>query len=71
MRCMGPPPAWPPLWAGNNFPSFPPSLLCVQFLFADSSDDAPLKAVDFGVSVFCRPGQYITQRAGGVGGAGS
>lgn len=33
-------------------------------MFATPDEDAPLKAVDFGISVFCKPGQYITQRAG-------
>lgn len=35
-----------------------------QFMFATPDEDSPLKAVDFGISVFCEPGQYITARAG-------
>ncbi|GAB4817118.1 hypothetical protein N2152v2_004164 [Parachlorella kessleri] len=35
-----------------------------EFLFASPDDDSRLKATDFGISVFCRPGQFITQRAG-------
>lgn len=34
-------------------------------MFATPDDKAPLKAVDFGISVFCRPGQYLSSRAGG------
>lgn len=33
-------------------------------MFLDGSPDAPLKAIDFGISVFCRPGQYVDVRAG-------
>ncbi|KAL4447878.1 hypothetical protein ABPG75_005097 [Micractinium tetrahymenae] len=35
-----------------------------NFMFAGPEEDSPLKAVDFGISVFLRPGQYVTQRAG-------
>ena len=33
-------------------------------MFATPAHDAPLKAVDFGIAVFCTPGQFITTRAG-------
>ncbi len=33
-------------------------------MFLDSQPDSPLKAIDFGISVFCRPGQYVDVRAG-------
>lgn len=33
-------------------------------MFLNSSPDAPLKAIDFGISVFCAPGQYVDVRAG-------
>lgn len=35
-----------------------------NFLFASPDPDAPLKAIDFGISVFCEPGQEIDLRAG-------
>ncbi|PSC69548.1 calcium-dependent kinase 17 [Micractinium conductrix] len=35
-----------------------------NFMFLDKSPDSPLKAIDFGISVFCRPGQYVDVRAG-------
>ncbi|PSC75499.1 hypothetical protein C2E20_0993 [Micractinium conductrix] len=35
-----------------------------NFMFATQAEDSPLKAVDFGISVFCRPGEVIKQRAG-------
>ncbi|PRW57858.1 calcium-dependent kinase 29-like [Chlorella sorokiniana] len=35
-----------------------------NFMFATPDDKAPLKAVDFGISVFCRPGQYLASKAG-------
>ncbi|KAL4433462.1 hypothetical protein ABPG77_010315 [Micractinium sp. CCAP 211/92] len=35
-----------------------------NFMFLDSQPDSPLKAIDFGISVFCRPGQYVDVRAG-------
>ncbi|GAB4824203.1 hypothetical protein N2152v2_011249 [Parachlorella kessleri] len=35
-----------------------------NFLFLSPEEGSPLKAVDFGISVFCRPDQYITHRAG-------
>jgi calcium-dependent protein kinase len=35
-----------------------------NFLFASSDPGAPLKAIDFGISVFCEPGQEIDLRAG-------
>ncbi|KAI3434966.1 hypothetical protein D9Q98_003018 [Chlorella vulgaris] len=35
-----------------------------NWVFAAPGDDAPLKAVDFGISVYCPKGEYITQRAG-------
>ena len=38
-------------------------------MFATPAEDSPLKAVDFGISVFCEPGQYITARAGRHAGA--
>lgn len=33
-------------------------------MFLDKTPDSPLKAIDFGISVFCKPGQYIDVRAG-------
>lgn len=33
-------------------------------MFATAADDAPLKAIDFGISVFCEPGQVVDLRAG-------
>jgi calcium-dependent protein kinase len=35
-----------------------------NFLFASPAPDAPLKAIDFGISVFCEPGQEVDVRAG-------
>lgn len=35
-----------------------------NFLFASPDPDAALKAIDFGISVFCEPGQVIELRAG-------
>ncbi|KAL4553740.1 hypothetical protein Ndes2526B_g03571 [Nannochloris sp. 'desiccata'] len=35
-----------------------------NFLFASTDPGAPLKAIDFGISVFCEPGQEIDLRAG-------
>lgn len=35
-----------------------------QFMFLDSQPGSPLKAIDFGISVFCRPGQHVDVRAG-------
>ncbi len=35
-----------------------------NFLFLNTRDDSPLKAVDFGTAVRCAPGEYITARAG-------
>jgi len=35
-----------------------------NFLFASTDSGAPLKAIDFGISVFCEPGQEIDLRAG-------
>ncbi len=36
-----------------------------NFLFANEDDDSPLKAVDFGTAERCKPGEFITARAGG------
>jgi hypothetical protein len=33
-------------------------------MFRDRSPGSPLKAIDFGISVFCQPGQYVDVRAG-------
>ncbi len=33
-------------------------------MFLDKSPESPLKAIDFGISVFCKPGQYVDVRAG-------
>lgn len=35
-----------------------------NFLFASPHPDAPLKAIDFGISVFCNPDQEVDMRAG-------
>ncbi len=35
-----------------------------NFLLADKAENAPLKATDFGLSVFCRPGQVFTDIVG-------
>lgn len=35
-----------------------------NFLFASKEPDAPLKAIDFGISIFCQPGQWVDVRAG-------
>lgn len=35
-----------------------------NFMFLGSDEDSPLKAIDFGIAVFCQPGQYIDVRAG-------
>lgn len=35
-----------------------------NFLFATADPDAPLKAIDFGISVFLEPGQTVDLRAG-------
>ena len=35
-----------------------------NFLLADKSPDAPLKATDFGLSVFYKPGQVFTDIVG-------
>jgi len=35
-----------------------------NFLFSSTQPGAPLKAIDFGLSVFCSPGQIIDVRAG-------
>lgn len=35
-----------------------------QFMFLDKTPESPLKAIDFGISVFCKPGQYVDVRAG-------
>ncbi|PRW20925.1 calcium-dependent kinase 26-like [Chlorella sorokiniana] len=35
-----------------------------NFMFLDKTPDSPLKAIDFGISVFCKPGQYVDVRAG-------
>ena len=35
-----------------------------NFLLADKSADAPLKATDFGLSVFYKPGQVFTDIVG-------
>lgn len=35
-----------------------------NFLFSYASRDAPLKAIDFGVSVFCEPDEKVDMRAG-------
>lgn len=35
-----------------------------NFMFLDRAPGSPLKAIDFGISVFCQPGQYIDVRAG-------
>ena len=35
-----------------------------NFLFANSHPDAPLKAIDFGISVFCEAGQEVDLKAG-------
>jgi tRNA A-37 threonylcarbamoyl transferase component Bud32 len=35
-----------------------------NFLFASKAPDAPLKAIDFGISVFCEPGAIVQLRAG-------
>lgn len=42
----------------------PPLARFAQFLFATPAEDAPLKAIDFGISVFCEPGQWVDLRAG-------
>ena len=36
----------------------------MQFMFLGGDPTSPLKAIDFGISVFCRPGQYVDVRAG-------
>ena len=41
-----------------------PAVPAVQFMFRDRSPGSPLKAIDFGISVFCQPGQYVDVRAG-------
>ncbi|XP_076881059.1 calcium-dependent protein kinase 26-like [Bidens hawaiensis] len=35
-----------------------------NFLFADKDEDSPLKAIDFGLSVFFKPGEIFTDVAG-------
>ena len=35
-----------------------------NFLLADKSEEAPLKATDFGLSVFYKPGQVFTDIVG-------
>ncbi|KAL4856185.1 Calcium-dependent protein kinase 16 [Chlorella vulgaris] len=35
-----------------------------NFMFLDKHPDSPLKAIDFGISIFCQTGQYIDVRAG-------
>ncbi|GAX79645.1 hypothetical protein CEUSTIGMA_g7086.t1 [Chlamydomonas eustigma] len=35
-----------------------------NFLFLDSSEDAPLKMIDFGLAEYCTPGQFLSERAG-------
>ncbi|XP_078165213.1 calcium-dependent protein kinase 7-like [Carex rostrata] len=35
-----------------------------NFLFANTSEDSPLKAIDFGLSVFFKPGQQFTEVVG-------
>jgi calcium-dependent protein kinase len=35
-----------------------------NFLFANEDNDSPLKAVDFGTAERCKPGEFITARAG-------
>ena len=35
-----------------------------NFLLADKSENAPLKATDFGLSVFYKPGQVFTDIVG-------
>ncbi|CAL9115883.1 unnamed protein product [Musa acuminata subsp. burmannicoides] len=35
-----------------------------NFLFANNSEDSPLKAIDFGLSVFFKPGQRFTEVVG-------
>lgn len=52
----------PPTCRIDAIPATPP---CPpQFMFLDKTPDSPLKAIDFGISVFCKPGQYIDVRAG-------
>jgi serine/threonine protein kinase len=41
-----------------------PVVPAAQFMFRDRSPGSPLKAIDFGISVFCQPGQYVDVRAG-------
>lgn len=35
-----------------------------NFLFASEEEGAPLKAIDFGLSLFCAPGEVVSARAG-------
>ncbi|GAB4823735.1 hypothetical protein N2152v2_010781 [Parachlorella kessleri] len=35
-----------------------------NFIFASEEEGAPLKAIDFGISVRCKQGQYLKERAG-------
>ena len=45
-------------------PPSPAPAARAQFLFAGPEEGAPLKAIDFGISVFCAPGQVVDLRAG-------
>lgn len=35
-----------------------------NFVFLNKDDTSPLKAIDFGSAEYCRPGQYLTEKAG-------
>jgi serine/threonine protein kinase len=55
----------------DSIPASPPTLLHLRrdlkpenFLLFHQGDDAPLKATDFGLSVFYRPGQVLTDVVG-------
>lgn len=37
-----------------------------NFLYLTSDEDAPLKAIDFGLAQYCKPGQTLRDRAGVV-----
>ena len=33
-----------------------------NFLFKDARPDAPLRAIDFGLAEYCKPGEYLTDK---------